>query len=172
MESVEIDKAIKKFFFEMYSITMFKDKQKLLWFCFTSNRIGHKWREQRLNIVLYMIGCCILNNVRLHPLVVILFCPAMARLIFLVTKQNTTTQPQSRISLLSLLFWSLCVVVGRCSGVCFGKMVSLYSPRLLAIGSGVAIFASAFWFCLTGNEVHQRNSDQNWARMDPDRQEY
>jgi hypothetical protein len=30
MESVEIDKAIKKFFFEMYSITMFKDKQKLL----------------------------------------------------------------------------------------------------------------------------------------------
>ena len=69
-------------------------------------------------------------------------------------------------------FWSLGVVVGRSRGACLGKTVSLYSPRLLAIGSGVAIFASAFWFCLTGNEVHQRNSDQNWARMDPDRQEY
>lgn len=33
-------------------------------------------------------------------------------------------------------------------------------------------FHSTFWFCLAGNEVHQKDSEQNWARMGPDRQEY
>lgn len=33
-------------------------------------------------------------------------------------------------------------------------------------------FHSTFWFCLAGNEVHQKDSEQNWAKMGPDRQEY